>query len=300
MHFSKRRVNWMASYSIGCNKEAAYSVSENGVVTVSVRSVEPINPRAVYAGTASLLFRWVHTGKTTTWQFTPTLLNSTPMQFTQIKTEDGQSQITTVQFSGGLFPATGIIQSNVTGQIMAPAIHFDLPFAYDLWVILLRSPQAPLKLEILNPSLNIKHGSAQASLQVSSATSDEGDFLRAYASVQGEGYKRVYVSLKRSVDGASIEESLGEVADGMGTFSWKPFTRSFDLALVTCSSISASDFAGFLEALGAQTNVSVWNPSLQNSFLLNDGPTIGYTLSLKGDKGLFRHDEDKTQITLKT
>jgi hypothetical protein len=289
----------MASYRIGCDKEALYSVSENGVVTVSVRSVEPINPRAVYAGTANLLFRWVHTGKTTTWQFTPTLLNSTPMQFTQIKTEDGQSQITTVQFSGGLFPATGIIQSNVTGQIMAPAIHFDLPFAYDLWIILLRSPQAPLKLDISNPSLNIKHGSAQATLQVSSATSDEGDFLRAYASVQGDSYKRVYVSLKRCVDGASIEIGLGEVTNGLGTFSWKPFTRSFDLALVT-SSIARSDFVGFLKALGAQTNDSVWNPGLLNTFLLNDGPTIGYTLSLKGDKSLFRHDEDKTQITLKT
>jgi hypothetical protein len=222
------------------------------------------------------------------------------MQFTQSKTEDGKDQITTVQFNGGLFPATGIIQSNVTGEITAPALHFDLPFAYDLWVILLRSPQAPLKLEIQNPSLNIKHDSAQATLQVSSANSDEGDFLRAYASVQGEDYKHVYVTLKRSVNGASIEESLGEVTDGLGTFNWKPITKSFDLALVTSSSISASAFVGFLEALGAQTNNSLWSPSLRNSFLLNDGPTIEYTLSLKGDRGLFRHDEDKMQITLKT
>jgi hypothetical protein len=79
--------------------------------------------------------------------------------------EDGQSQVVNAELCNRMFPATGLIKTNVTGEMKAPAVHFDLPYAFDLWVVLLRSPWFPLKIGI-EKSLTIAHGSAQAMAEV--------------------------------------------------------------------------------------------------------------------------------------
>ncbi len=62
------------SYSMASGSEAGYTVSQDGNTTVAVRSSSPLKPRAIYVGAASLQFYWVSSGKSSHWQFTPTLL----------------------------------------------------------------------------------------------------------------------------------------------------------------------------------------------------------------------------------
>jgi hypothetical protein len=288
------------SYNMENGHEAWYNISQSGNTTVSIRSSSPLRPRAVYVGAAKLDFMWVSSGKSFHWQFTPTLLDQTPAQFTQTMTEDGQNQIINVELGNKMFPATGLIKTNATGEIKAPAVHFDLPYAFDLWVILLRSPWSPLKINVEKSPLTITHGSAQAMAQVGSSNFDEGKSLRADVTVNGEGFKRVWLTLKRNAGRASVEESLGEVADGLGTFTWKPVAANFDVVLVTSSNMSLGAFVDFLKYLGADAKQSFFamGSYLPNDFLLCDGPTMDYTLRFRGEKHFVGHEEDKTKISL--
>jgi hypothetical protein len=281
--------------------EASYDVSQNGNTTVFVRSSSPMKFRAAYVGTGSLEFMWVSSGKSSHWQFTPTLLDQMPAQYSETTSDDGKGQMISVEIGNRLFPAAGLLKTNVTGEIRAPAIHFDLPHAYDLWVFLLRSPWFPLKIDIEKSPLIISHGSAQATAQIESNFANFGDIksLRADVSLYGEGFKRVWLTLKRSVNRASVEETLGELTSGMETFTWKPTLRNFDVVLVTYSNMSLTQFLDFLKYLGAETHQSFLTGSYMSSnFLLCDGLTIGYRLSLTGEKHLLGHERDETRITL--
>jgi hypothetical protein len=285
----------MVSYNVAVGVEAWYSVSEDGFVTVNVRSNTQLNPRAVYVGAATLDFKWVHTGKTTHWQFTPTITTPIAAKYTQAA--DGQSQITTIELGKALFPASGLIKSNLTGQIQAPAIQFDLPYATDLWVFLLRSPWTPFKIDAERSPLSITHGSSQALTQIYAANFED-NCLRLDTAVNGSDFKSVYHTLKRSINYESTEETLTILKGVMGSFSWQPIVRTFDLALVTYSNLTNSDLTGFLRYLGAPTNQGIFSGSLNGDYILCDGPAIEYTLSLKGEKR-FWDKEDQTKITLK-
>jgi hypothetical protein len=285
------------SYNMTAENEAWYSIGENGYATVSVRSKTPLKPRAVYIGEASMQFMWVHSGKSSHWQFTPTLLNPTQAQYNEVA--DGQDQIINIEFGNSMFPASGLIGSNVSGEIRAPAIHFDLPYASDLWVFILRSPWSPLKITAERSSLSITHALAQAVVQLECGNTTFGDegSLRAYVNIHGEGFTKVLVNLKRHTSHSSVEETLGEVSDGGGSFSWKPLVRNFDVVLTTSSSMTQSAFLDFLKSLGAQVQ-SGFFANIQGDFLLCDGPAIEYTLSLKGEKKYIGKEEDKTTLKL--
>lgn len=286
------------SYNMTSGQEAWYTISQNGNATVSIRSTLPIKPRAVYVGTASLEFMWVSSGKSSHWQFTPTLLDPAPTQFTETMMENGQGQVVTVELGNRMFPATGLIKTNVTGEIKAPAVHFDLPHAFDLWVFPLRSPWSPLKIGVEKSPLTISHGSAQAMAQIESSNFDDMKSLRADVTVHGEGFKRIWLTMKRSAKRASVEETIGEVTDGMGTYTWKPVITSFDVVLVTSSNMSLGAFLDFLKYLGADAKQSLLGSYMPNDFLLCDDPAMNYTLRLKGEKHFLGHEEDKTKISL--
>ena len=67
-----------------------------------------------------------------------------------------------------MFPASGILKNSITGEIRAPAVNFDIPHAYDLWVFPLRSPWFPLKIEVEKSPLTISYGSPRAEAQIES------------------------------------------------------------------------------------------------------------------------------------
>lgn len=284
-------------------RDAQYIVGEDGKVKVSVKSISPLKFRAVYVGSASVQFRWVSTGKSRSWQFTPTLQDPKPAQFTTSTGENGQGQVVSVEFGERIFPAAGLVKRNAMGAIIAPGIHFDVPHGYDLWVFILRSPWFPLRLDLEKSSLTVTHGSAQGTAHLNNSfTEGEGELLRAELSNAGEEFTRVWLSLKRSVAGISLDETIGEITTSMNQFTWKPSLRSFNVLLVTPSNASLTGFLGFLRSLGADAKTSSFSFSgeyLQNDFILCDGPAMDYTLSLVGDKHIIGHERDESKIFLK-
>jgi hypothetical protein len=276
--------------------EVQYQIQENGDATVSVTSKTPLKPRAIYIGEAKLEFNLVHTGKTTQWQFTPTILNPKPAQYQEQM--DGQTQTINIEF-GKISPASGLINTNVAGEIRAPAIQFDLPYQRDLWVIILQSPTAPLKVSVEKSLLSIAHTLAYATAQVEvdNTASDEQPALRTYVTMHGEGFTDVSLNLKRSTSHSCLEESFVEIKFGAASFSWKPTFRTFDVVLTTSSSMSESLFLDFLTYLGAEVQKCFF-AKLKSEFLLCDGPAIKYTLSLKGAKRFIGTEQDKMAIKL--
>ena len=257
------------SYNMASGYEASYVVSQDGNTTVNIRSSSPLKFRAVYVGTASLEFMWVSSGKSSHWQFTPTILDPTLAQYKEITSDDGRSQIVDVDIGNRMFPAAGILKTSITGEIRAPAVHFDIPRAYDLWVFPLRSPWFPMKINVEKTPLTISHGSARAEAQIESSFTNLSNekSLRVDASVYGEGFKRVWLTLKRSVNRASVEETIGEVTNGLGSFTWKPTLSNFDVVLVTYSNMDLTQFLDFLKYLGAETHKSFFTGSfMQNDF----------------------------------
>ncbi len=283
-------------------RDAQYSVGQNGKVTVNVKSVSPMKFRAVYVGVASMQFRWVSTGKSAVWQFTPTLLDPKPASFTKSTTEDGECEIVSVDLGDTVFPTAGLVKTSITGAIAAPAIHFDVPHAYDLWVFLLRSPWFPLKLGVEKATLLVTHGSARGTAQLENIAGQDGsELLRTDLTTVGEGFNKVWLSMKRSLESFSLDETVGEVKTGMDTFTWKPVLRNFNLLLVTPSNTSLTPFLGFLQFLGAdvKSNFSLSGSYLSDDFILCDGPAMDYTFNLVGEKHIIEHERDESKIFLK-
>jgi hypothetical protein len=294
---SSRGKTMATCYNMTGENEAWYRIEENGEAAVSVRSKTPLKPRAIYVGEASLQFYWVHSGKSSHWQFMPTLLNPAQAKYSEVI--DGQDQTINIEFGKGMFPASGLINSNVCGEIRAPAVHFDLPYAYDLWVFILRSPWAPLKVEAEKSSLSITHALAQAvaQLEYGDATFGDEGKLRTYVNIHGEGFTKVEVNVKRHTSHSAVEETLGDLSDGGASFSWKPQVRNFDVVLTTSSSMAERSFLDFLKYLGAQVQTGFF-ANVAGDFLLCDGPAREYTLTLKGEKKYIGKEEDKTGIKL--
>ncbi|MGA3112789.1 MAG: hypothetical protein ABSE15_12340 [Candidatus Bathyarchaeia archaeon] len=190
------------SYNMAVGHEASYAVSQDANTTVAVHNSKPLKFREIYVGAASLEFGWVSTGKTSSWISSETMLDPTPAQHSETLADDGQTQIINVELGSKMFPATGLVDPSFGGEIIAPAIHFDVPHGYDLWIFLLRSPWFPIKINVEKSLLNIAHNLAQATAEIESVNLNVGEqTLRADVSVHGDGFKEVQLSIK-------YEESL--------------------------------------------------------------------------------------------
>jgi len=280
---------------------ASYTTLAGGNVVVSVASEKPMNFRSVSIGTASMEFYWVNSGKSSHWQFAPTLIDPTPAEHS-IRIDDMQREIVDVQLGKKFFPATGLVKSNLIGEIRAPAVHFDLPHAYDLWVFILRSPWFPIGINIEKSPLVIAHNSAQAQAELQSVPSSvAGDQnLRVDVNLHGEGFKQVLVKLKRSTSRASEDTLLGELKSGMETFTWKPSIGNFNVVLSTYSNMDIYQFSDFLKFFGAEVQQQVFGFGrfMNQTFLLSDGIGLNYVLQLTGDTHILGHATDETNIRL--
>jgi len=285
------------SYSLESGFEASYSISEDGNTTVSLRCTKPLKFRETYVGTATLEFYW-----SKSWVFVPTIIEPYRAQHTETTLADGQTQVINVALGRKIFAASGLVDVNVAGKIIAPAVHFDLPLAADVWVFLLRSPWYPLNIEVEKPSLSIKHNLSAAAAELSSTIPHEGgqQTLRADLAVHGDGFKWVKLSIKRNADRASDEEDLGSLNNGFQTMTWKPTIRSFNVLLVTRSQPRINQFVEFLKYLGAKVQEGAFfGSSLRENFVVCDGLNMNYKLILTGEKGLLGHEKDETAVLLK-
>jgi hypothetical protein len=280
-------------YSMTPENQATYTLNEAGEATVTVRSTKALKPRAVYVGEAAMQSMWVHSGKSSHWTFMPGI--AAPKQAKYSQTMDGGDQVTTVEL-GKILPASGVVDVSGCGEIHASAVHFDLPYATDLWVFILKSPQTPLKVTAEKPMLNMAYTLAYATAQVENSADEET--LRTYVNMHGEGFTNLILSIQRHTTYCKTEEILTEFKYGAAAVIWKPTIRNFDVALTTLSGVAHGDYIAFLQSLGAEIQSGVFG-TLKSNFVLCDGPEIEYSLVLKGEKKYFGlMEETKTAVKL--
>jgi hypothetical protein len=280
-------------YSMTPEHQATYTLNADGEATVIVRSKKPLKPRAVYVGESAMQSMWVHSTKSSHWTFMPGIAAPKQVQFTQAM--DGEDQVTTVEL-GKIAATSGAVDVTGCGEIHASAVHFDLPYATDLWVFILKSPPAPFKVAAEKPMLNIAYTLAYTTAQVENTDNEET--LRTYVNMHGEGFTNLILSIQRHTTYCKTEEILTEFKFGAAAVIWRPTIRNFDVALTTLSGIAHGDYIAFLESLGAETQSGVFG-TLKSNFVLCDGPEIGYELVLKGEKKYFGlMEETKTAVKL--
>jgi hypothetical protein len=208
-------------------------------------------------------------------------------------TDGGQTLTFTLQES---MPAAGLLRRRWEGIFLAPAIHVDVPMGRDIWIFIIRSPWFPLKPSVGKPLLSIAHDQSIANASISILPTGG---LTAAVSNTGTSFKKVSLVMSRRVGEFVSEEVIGEVSSGTGNLSWRPIMRSFDLCFAMSSSMSMGELAGVAQGLGAQFSSGFFGPgSIIGDYVLCDGPRTGYSLLLRGDLGLLRHEEDSTQASL--
>ena len=283
----------MPVYSLLSGVDVEYGVGA-GQPIVRLKSRGGIRHRAVYTGTGVLFFHWVQEGKSQAWRCDTSISDPQTIQPEESTDSDGSQLLTfTIQES---MPAAGLLRHRWEGMVLAPAIHIDVPMGRDVWIYLIRSPWFPLKLSLSKPSLSIAHGQSVANASINV---DPNGSLSATISNTGTSFKKVSLVMSRRIGEFVSEEVIGEVDSGTTNLSWRPIMRSFDLCLVTSISMSMGQLAGIAQGLGAQFSSGFFGPgSLFGDYVLCDGPRTVYSLSLRGDLGLFRHEEDSTAAGL--
>jgi hypothetical protein len=162
------------------------------------------------------------------------------------------------------------------GEFRAPAVRIAAPLGGDIWVALLRAPWSPLRLEMGKTELALSHGDGRVSLTLS-PSGDAG--FSGEVSVSGTTFKNALVTLKRTLGPVTLEE------------------RSFDLLFVG----GHPGLLNPLEAISAAkelTNALGTSFFPQSDFVLCDGPMVQYAVTLKGDRGMLKHDEDSANLAL--
>lgn len=280
-------------YSMTSEHQATYTPNTDGTATVTVRSKKPLKPRAVYVGEAAMQSMWVHSGKGSHWTFMPGIAKPTQAKLSQAM--DGEDQITTVELPK-IIATSGVVDVSGCGEIHTSAVHFDLPYATDLWVFILKSPSAPFKVTAEKPMINIAYTLAYANAQIENA-GDE-DTLRTYVTMHGEGFTNLILDIQRHTAYCKTEEILTEFKYGAAAVIWKPTIRNFDVTLTTLSGVAHGDYLTFLKSLGAEIQSGFFG-TLKSNFVVCDGPGIEYALVLKGEKKYFGlMEETKTAVKL--
>jgi hypothetical protein len=279
----------LPSYSLAGGVDASYVVSA-GKTTVVITSKDRLKHRGVQVGTGQMIFHWVQEGKTQAWRCEISMLDPVAAQAVETTGTDGGQRLE-VEL-GNVYPAGCILQGNMVGTLMAPAVHVDVPFGSDVWAFLVRSPWFPLTLQIDKPVLAVEHdeGRATASLDVSGA-----EMVTAQVTLDGTGFKSASLVVRRTLGSYNSNEVICEVGPGTQAFEWKPIARLFDLLLVTRGSVSEKQVADVARGLGAQISSGILGVgSVQGDFVLCDGPATSYTWLLKGHSGFLENVEDQT------
>ena len=279
----------MPSLSFAGGVSAKYEIAA-GRTTVTIHSDSHLNHKAVYQGTGQMLFHWVQEGKTQVWKCDISMSGPKPAQLSETTGQGGGQDLEI-----GLdyvYPAGLLLKGRMTGLLVAPAVHIEIPWWQDKWVFLIRSPWFPLRLQIDRPSLAVKHdaGGVAASIGVASDGSTSGQ-----VAFTGTDFKNASLVVKRTLGNYTSEEAVCEATPGAQAFTWKPISRVFDLLLVTGEHISESQLAQIAEGMGAEVSSGIFGPGgVEGDFVLCDGPALSYSWVLKGHRGFLENVEDAT------
>ena len=280
----------MPSLSFLKGVDASYSVAGDRT-TVSISSESSLKSRPILVGTGNYTFAHSHPPKGgSVWISGVGLSDSAAAQANETVGQDGLRR-TEVDLAG-IFPAAFVLGTDMTGCLSAPAVQVKVPWGKDIFVFLIKSPWFPLKFQLDRSLLSLEHDSSRAAAVFS--VMGDGN-LAAQVNLDGTGFKKVSLIMRRTVRTHSFDEPIGELEGGSQTFTWKPIVRQFDLLLVTGWHLPLPMLGQFARSLGAQVSTSRLNGwNLSETFVLCDGPAISYSLVLRGHRGPLENMEDHT------
>jgi hypothetical protein len=292
-------------------RDANYGFSEAGNPIITFRNNPPMKFRSVYTGTGILTFRWASTGKSSYWQCQEKIEIPKQAQFKE-SIDAGGAQLIAVELERDqFFPFSGIVKPNTLGAIAAPAVHFDIEFGQDMWAFLLRAPWFQFKLSSEREALTVSHGSSQATATLSTTTVNFDQQQQLQKGVvappalgielasNGTDFHGVSIKMKRSLAGFKMDEIIGSVPiNGTQNYSWRPIFKGFDVIFIFPSQISLTEFVKFLAWGGLQVSDSLFNKGPSYDSVLQDGPSISYTLDLVGERRLLPDVHDESKISL--
>ena len=257
---------------------------------MEIRSSSKLNAKAVNVGTGQMVFHWVNYGKSSSWKCDISMPDPTAVQVEETVGADGSQKLEAELKN--VFPAGLLLQGQMVGTLVAPAVHINVPWMRDVWVFLVRSPWFPLKFQLDQPALSVQHDASRIS--ASFGASADGS-LAAQLTVDGTDFKKATLAVKRTLGSYSSEEVICEVEGGSQAFAWKPIARNFDLLLVTGETMSEAELLKLADGLGAKTSRGLLGlGSVEGDFVLCDGPGMSYTWILRGHRGLMENVVDQT------
>jgi hypothetical protein len=284
----------LPSLSLYKGVDASYTV-EGGRTSVAIRMDSRLSSKAVYVGTGQMNFWWKPNTfqRGSTWTCDVSMADPAAVQAEGGVTEDGRQEMRVDL--GNVFPAGFILNTGMIGGLAAPAVRVEVQRGKDIWAYLLRRPWFPLEFQPERSALSVEHEMSRvtASLDVS----DDGS-LSAEVTMDGTGFKKASLIVRRSLGSYLEEEVVGEVTEGTRTFAWRPTTREVDFLLVTNGKLSSSQLVDIVGGLGADTSRGILGDGLKHGFVLCDVPAISYSLILKGHRGLLEDSKDQTGAKL--
>lgn len=269
--------------------DATYSV-DGGRASVTINADSRLKIRAVYVGIGQMRF-WMKPNafeRGARWACETSMTDQTQVQTHIEVAEDGRQKIEADLQN--VFPAGFILDRGLLGALAAPAVHIEVEHGKDIWVFLMRRPWFPTKFQVERQSLSLEHDAT--TIYASFGVGPDGN-LSAQVSLDGAGFKKASLVVRRSLGSATTEEVVGEVEEGTQSFEWSPTTRDYNVLLVTEDSISTSQLWEVAGGLGADAAKSVFGHGLKQNFVLCDVPAISYSIVLKGHRGLLENSQDE-------
>jgi len=221
----------------------------------------------------------------------------TPVAYTETTTQDGSRQWV-VELPKRV-NVVGLVHSGPTSDVVClelsnvviNGIKSHLGSQDQFCVIPMRAAAAASECVPEKPMLSVEHGSD--SITASITPSSDGGF-EATVDVNGTGYHKGELLLRRTFNKHFLEESIGQVGNGTATFSWKPTAHSFDFIAICPVQISDDESViSFFQSLDAAIHLGF---TLKVD-LICDGPGMQYGLYLKGHR-LLSSDEDSTKLSI--
>jgi hypothetical protein len=274
----------MTPYSLAKDVQGEI-VSANHTITVSLRTKSKVDHRAIYAGQANCRFWLEQVGKSSTWRFSPTILNPQSLEPEESQTPDGE-YITKILL-GEISNSSGFLDMHTTGTFRTYAVHFDQAHAYDLWLMVLHRKAIDTRVEIEKDTLSIQDESGQCSAYISV---DQTSALDIEVNSSGSGFKKFDIVIKRTLGESFLEDQIGQVAAGSQTLKWRPTVRELDYLLIAKSAFDSELLCDFLkQSFGVNFSYLLhYYTRLSQNFILSDSEDISYEISLKGERGVLR------------
>ncbi len=199
-------------------------------------------------------------------------------------------------------PCCGIRIPTGEGYIISPSFRLDPTEGQNIVLMILRPRTSPYNVAVERSVLAISKDESELTV-----TSDSGE-LRCAGAVSDQS-KTTWIILNRKPElpayRAQLDQTLSRIrGQGQISATWRPVARSFEefvfafypsrmgsnALMPGCVNLDA--ITNFLGAPGSG------EPGEFDDFVIGDGPEVNYTLRLRIDRGLERHDSDETRVTV--